>query len=50
MCLLATYTVGYNILAKAEFCVVVDIVVSVNIKSRNDMWLEISKKCKEVGM
>jgi len=33
MCLLATYTVGYNILANAEFCVVVDIVGSLNIKS-----------------
>jgi len=33
MCLLATYAIGYNILANAEFCVVVDIVASLNIKS-----------------
>ena len=33
MCLLATCTVGYNIMANAEFCAVVDIVVSLNLKS-----------------
>jgi len=49
-CLLATCTVGYNIMPNAEFCVVVDIVVSLNLKSWNVMWLEISKKCAQVGM
>jgi hypothetical protein len=38
MCLSVTYTVGYNSLATAELCVVVEVVASLNIKSWYGMW------------